>query len=79
MYIDHMTNRKSSKSPILLEAMSIFLGMIAITALSHVVDEYLGLAGVSFLYLILRGGPTMMQYSLRNISADRFRKFKNAL
>jgi len=53
MYIDRMTNRKSSKSPILLEAMSIFLGMIAITALSHVVDEYLGLAGVSFLYLIL--------------------------
>ena len=53
MYIDHMTNRKPTKNPILLEAMSIFLGMIAITALSHVVDEYLGLAGVSFLYLIL--------------------------
>ncbi|MDO8692793.1 MAG: DUF4118 domain-containing protein [Sheuella sp.] len=33
--------------------MSIFFGMIAITALSHVVDEYLGLAGVSFLYLTL--------------------------
>ncbi|WP_217425418.1 DUF4118 domain-containing protein [Polynucleobacter tropicus] len=33
--------------------MSIFLGIIAITALSHVVDDYLGLAGVSFLYLIL--------------------------
>lgn len=48
-----MTQRNSSKSPILLEAMSIFLGMIAITTLSHIVDEYLGLAGVSFLYLIL--------------------------
>ncbi len=37
----------------LIEAISIFLGMLAITGLSHVVDEYLGLAGVSFLYLIL--------------------------
>ena len=53
MYIDRMTNRKSPKRPLLLEAMSIFLGMIGITALSHVVDDYLGLAGVSFLYLIL--------------------------
>lgn len=53
MYIECMRNRNPSKNPILLEAMSIFLGMIAITALSHVVDEYLGLAGVSFLYLTL--------------------------
>lgn len=53
MYIERMTKGKSSKNPILLESMSIFLGMIAITTLSHVVDEYLGLAGVSFLYLIL--------------------------
>jgi len=29
------------------------MGMIAITTLSHIVDEYLGLAGVSFLYLTL--------------------------
>ena len=53
MYIDRMANRKSSKRPLLLEAMSIFMGMIAITTLSHIVDEYLGLAGVSFLYLTL--------------------------
>jgi two-component system sensor histidine kinase KdpD len=53
MYIDHMSKRNLSKSPILLETISIFLGMVAITTLSHVVDEYIGLAGVSFLYLIL--------------------------
>ena len=53
MYIDHMNSRNVTNNPVLLESMSIFLGMIAITTLSHIVDEYLGLAGVSFLYLIL--------------------------
>lgn len=53
MYIAHMTQRTCSKNPIMLEAMSIFLGIIAVTTLAHIVDEYLGLAGVSFLYLTL--------------------------
>jgi two-component system sensor histidine kinase KdpD len=53
MYIDRMMKKHSLRNLALTEATSIFFGMLGITALSHVVDEYLGLAGVSFLYLIL--------------------------
>lgn len=48
-----MSNKNPLKISSLLETTGMFFGLIGITAVSYFVDKYLGLAGVSFLYLIL--------------------------